>query len=165
MRLRIFCSLCWSSSFVLIVQLPIKPLHTQANLEPPMQFVASKQALTVGPRAISLSRAHSLPPLPVIVAPLRGCSDAAAIFVGDSESGEDSAELILMRLYDLTAAEARLSLGLLEGKGLAWAARQNSISLNTARTHLRHVFQKTQTHRQAELVRMVLRSPAMLRFD
>ncbi len=70
-----------------------------------------------------------------------------------------------MRFDDFTAAEARLSLGLLEGKGLAAAARRNSISLNTARTHLRHVFEKTRTHRQAELVRLIVLSPAMLRFD
>ena len=117
------------------------------------------------PRTVFLSRADPLPPLPVIVAPLRGRADAAALFIGDLASGTDSAELILMRFYGLTAPEARLSLGLLEGKGLAAAARQNSISINTARTHLRHVFEKTRTHRQAELVRLILLSPAMLRFD
>ena len=119
------------------------------------------------PRTIFLTRAHPLPPLPVITTPLGGRSDAAAaaIFVGDAERGEESADHVLMRLYGLTAAEARLSFGLLEGKGLTWAARQNAISLNTARTHLRHGFEKTRTHRQAELVRLILRSPAMLRFD
>ena len=63
-----------------------------------------------------------------------------------------------------SASTARLSLGLLDGKGLASAARQNLISLNTARTHLRHVFEKTQTNRQAELVRLMLCSPALLQF-
>ncbi len=119
------------------------------------------------PRTIFLSRAQPSPPLPVIVTPLRGRMGAAvaAIFVGNGESGEDEADQFLMRLYGLTGAEARVSLGLLEGKGLAWAARQNAISLNTARTHLRHVFDKTQTNRQAELVRLILRGPALLRFD
>ena len=70
-----------------------------------------------------------------------------------------------MRFDDFTAAEARLSFGLLECKGRPSVARPNSISLNTARTHPRHVFEKTRTHRQAELVRSILCSPAMPRFD
>ena len=71
----------------------------------------------------------------------------------------------LVRLYGLTAAEASFTLDLLEGKGLSWAASQNGVSLNTARTHLKHVFEKTRTHRQAELVRLILRSPAFLRLS
>lgn len=31
-----------------------------------------------------------------------------------------------------------------------------SVSLATVRTHLQHVFDKTETHRQAELVRLLL---------
>ena len=46
------------------------------------------------PRTILLSRAHPLPPLPVIVAPLRRRSDTAvaAIFVGNAETAEYSAD-------------------------------------------------------------------------
>ena len=68
-----------------------------------------------------------------------------------------------MRLYNLTPAEARLTLALLEGKGLEWAAEQISLSVNTARTHLKRIFEKTRTHRQAELVRLILRGPAVRR--
>ena len=84
-----------------------------------------------------LSRAHPLSPLPVIVAALRRRADTAvaAIFVGNAATAEDAVDQTLMVLYGLTAAEARLVLGLQEGKGLAWTARQNAISLNTARTH------------------------------
>ena len=118
--------------------------------------------------AITLSRPYPSRPLSVIVTALgnRGAVAAepvAAIFIGDPENGEAAADEILKRLYGLTAAEARLTLNLLEGRGLAWAAEQNRMSLNTGRTHLKHVFEKTRTHRQAELVRLILRGPAMLR--
>jgi DNA-binding CsgD family transcriptional regulator len=35
-------------------------------------------------------------------------------------------------------------------------AEELSVSVTTVKTHLRHVFEKTGTHRQAELVRLVL---------
>lgn len=41
------------------------------------------------------------------------------------------------------------------GGGLQAAADELQISLTTARTHLQHVFEKTETQRQAELVRLV----------
>jgi DNA-binding CsgD family transcriptional regulator len=62
----------------------------------------------------------------------------------------------LRRRYGLTKAEADVALRVLDGTGLAPIAEELSISLSTVRTHLRHVFAKTDTHRQAELVRLLL---------
>ena len=87
----------------------------------------------------------------------------AAVWLGDPASAAEGADEILMALSRLTAAEARLTVELLTGDGRAWAAGKNRIGLNTARTQLKQVFEKTDTHRQAELVGLVLRSPAMLR--
>jgi DNA-binding CsgD family transcriptional regulator len=42
------------------------------------------------------------------------------------------------------------------GEGLKPIADELSLSLATVKTHLRHVFDKTGTHRQAELVRLLL---------
>ena len=119
--------------------------------------------------AITISRRPPLRPLVAIVTPLGGRKDAttpgsaAAIFITDPESNDNGTGESLMRLYGLTAAESRLAIDLLQGKGLAWAAEQNNMRLNTARCHLKRVFEKTRTHRQAELVRVILCSPAMLR--
>jgi len=44
-------------------------------------------------------------------------------------------------------------------------ASRLGISLATARTHLAHVFDKTGTRRQAELVRLLLRSQPAVRED
>ncbi len=65
--------------------------------------------------------------------------------------------------YGFTPAETALVLVLLQGLDLGQAARRLSMSLNTARYHLKHVFQKTDTNRQAELIRLVLSSPVALR--
>ena len=54
--------------------------------------------------------------------------------------------------FGLTQAEARLALHLVAGETLRCAAVKLSITYETARTHLKHIFDKTGTCRQAELV-------------
>lgn len=61
------------------------------------------------------------------------------------------------RLYDLTAAEERVLAALLSGKGLSRAADLTGISRSTAHTHLKSIFDKTQTRRQGELIALTLR--------
>jgi DNA-binding CsgD family transcriptional regulator/PAS domain-containing protein len=63
----------------------------------------------------------------------------------------------LRALYGLTKAEARLTSGLLHGERLEDYAARAGISMNTARTHLKSVFAKTATDRQAELMRLLSR--------
>ncbi|MFD0325598.1 helix-turn-helix transcriptional regulator [Lysobacter gummosus] len=43
-----------------------------------------------------------------------------------------------------------------EGHGLQHVANALGVTLSTVRIHLQHVFEKTNTHRQAELVRLLL---------
>lgn len=62
----------------------------------------------------------------------------------------------LRRLYGLTNTEAEVALRVLRCEGLQPVADELSVTLATIRTHLQHVFDKTDTHRQAELVRLVL---------
>ncbi len=114
---------------------------------------------------VTLPRRPPLPPPPTVVERLRARQGAAvaAVWLDNPAGAPAAVSEILMALYHLTAAEARLTVDLLAGHGLAWAAGRNSICLNTARTQLKQVFEKTGTHRQAELVGLVLRSPAMLR--
>jgi DNA-binding CsgD family transcriptional regulator len=54
--------------------------------------------------------------------------------------------------FGLTPAEARLALHLVAGETLRSAEVKLSISYETARTHLKNIFNKTGTSRQAELV-------------
>ena len=54
--------------------------------------------------------------------------------------------------FGLTQAEARLALHLIAGETLRCAAVKLNIADETARTHLKHIFRKTGTCRQAELV-------------
>ncbi len=66
-------------------------------------------------------------------------------------------ERTLVSLYGLTRGEACLAAKLVQGKSIEEAATDLFISAHTARTHLKRIFMKTDTHRQPELVvRMLL---------
>jgi DNA-binding CsgD family transcriptional regulator/PAS domain-containing protein len=63
----------------------------------------------------------------------------------------------LMRVFRLTAAEARLSDRLLREESLEAAAESLGVSYSTARNQLRAVCQKTDTHSQAQLITLIAR--------
>ena len=58
--------------------------------------------------------------------------------------------------FGLTPAEARLALHLVAGETLRSAAVKLSITYETARSQLKNIFKKVGTHRQAELVMVIL---------
>jgi DNA-binding CsgD family transcriptional regulator len=67
----------------------------------------------------------------------------------------------LQAAFDLTEAEARLAGLLANGEELRRAAEQLKITYGTARTRLAQIFQKTDTRRQAELVRLLISLAAL----
>ncbi|QZT63485.1 LuxR C-terminal-related transcriptional regulator [Mycolicibacterium austroafricanum] len=80
----------------------------------------------------------------------------ALILIIDPEDEPKCAIALLRRLYRLTEAEAEVALRVMHGEDLKQIAEELSISSTTVRTHLHHVFDKTGTHRQAELVRLLI---------
>ena len=68
----------------------------------------------------------------------------------------------LRELFGLSATEARLALRLAEGRTLAEAAGEIPITIESARTYSKRIFAKTGTARQADLVRVLLKSVATL---
>jgi DNA-binding CsgD family transcriptional regulator len=60
--------------------------------------------------------------------------------------------------FDLTPAESRLVARLMTGESLRSCAKALGIKYETLRSQLKSVFQKTKTHRQAELVMVVIRA-------
>jgi len=61
----------------------------------------------------------------------------------------------LRALFGLTPAEAAVAGRIMRGDGTKAAARALRVAPNTVRTHLSRIFEKTETHRQAELVRLL----------
>jgi DNA-binding CsgD family transcriptional regulator len=104
-------------------------------------------------------------PLSLIVAPLprpamavvdRGAT--VLVCATDLEAGVNLPEDRLRDLFGLTSGEARVALALLEGAAPREAAGALGVSFFTVRTHLARIFHKTDTNRQAELVRLMMRA-------
>jgi DNA-binding CsgD family transcriptional regulator len=68
----------------------------------------------------------------------------------------------LQATFGLTEAEARLAALLAAGTELRAAATQLGITYGTARTRLAAIFQKTETRRQGELIKLLLITLAMV---
>lgn len=70
---------------------------------------------------------------------------------------------LLQELYGLTNAETRLAEKLASGQSLVEISNVTRVSKETVRVHLRNLFDKTGTHRQAQLVSLVARVAAAQR--
>lgn len=91
----------------------------------------------------------------------RQSENCAAIFINSAAAKKKLAESALQALFDLTPAEARLTALLASGVSLNQAAEQSYISKNTAKVQLKSIFFKTGVSRQAELIKLILTSPAV----
>jgi DNA-binding CsgD family transcriptional regulator/GAF domain-containing protein len=89
-------------------------------------------------------------------------SPSAAVFISDPDLQESTSRPILGALFELTPAEANLATLLARGLSLAQVSVAQNISQHTARAQLKSIFAKTGVSRQAELVRLVLKSVASL---
>ena len=117
----------------------------------------------------TLVRTMSLPtrcgrPLVLLASPVRG-QDGSDIF----DEGATAAMLLIcdpggpaqipsgwmMGAYGLTLAEVRVALSVASGLSISDTAQRLKVSVNTVKTHLRRVYEKTGTRRQAELSRIV----------
>jgi DNA-binding CsgD family transcriptional regulator len=89
-------------------------------------------------------------------------NEAVALYVTDPRKPIETSDEILQRLFGLTAREATVLRFLVEGENLQHAAAQLGIGIQTVRSHVKHIMETTGARRQAELVRMVLSSPAWI---
>lgn len=145
-------------------------VHSRSNAE------TSRLLALVGARAkkgidagrggnLSFSRGRGKAPLSLLVVPLH-CETpflmidgpVALIFVTDPDHKARSLVTQIRSKFGLTAREAMFAAEILAGDGIQAAADRLKITRSTARTHLAHIFDKTGTRRQAELVRLLMQS-------
>lgn len=96
---------------------------------------------------------HLLP----LATPADNPSAAKALaLIIDPEQEPEPPKMLIRRLFGLTNAEADVALRVMRGDGLKPISADLALSRATVNTHLQHIFDKTGTHRQAELVRLLL---------
>jgi DNA-binding CsgD family transcriptional regulator len=69
---------------------------------------------------------------------------------------------VLEQLWGLSSSEARLALAIASGQSLAEGAEAIGLTLESARNYSKRIYSKTGAHGQADLVRLVVSSVAML---
>ncbi|WP_207484616.1 helix-turn-helix transcriptional regulator [Arenibaculum pallidiluteum] len=114
--------------------------------------------------SMAVSRPSGRRPLIIHVMPSRGRADGIAlrgvgvfVLMVDPEVESKTSLTQLRQLYGLTAAEAAVAALVAHGHGLQAAADSLGVTLSTVRVHLQRVFEKTDTHRQAELARLLVK--------
>ena len=99
------------------------------------------------------------------VAGITAVQPAAILFDTDPDRQRGIRVDAFGRRFLLTPAEVRVVEEVIKGNGADAVATRLGIGLATVRTHMRHIFEKTGTHRQAEVVGLVMRSQTTLRHD
>lgn len=89
-------------------------------------------------------------------------SPAVTIYIADSAQQQLASERLVAQLFGLTPSEAFLATLLANGFTLTEAAEKLDVTENTVRNYAKKVFAKTGVNRQADLVRLVLKSVALL---
>jgi DNA-binding CsgD family transcriptional regulator/PAS domain-containing protein len=119
--------------------------------------------------AFSVPRSPGQKPLSILVVPVgeEGKTEAedkpvAIVFVGDPDRPVEIDPARICQIYGLSRAEARVVALLARGYRLDQVAEALGVAYETVRKHLKQVFGKTGTARQAELVRLLVTGPAGL---
>jgi DNA-binding CsgD family transcriptional regulator len=140
-----------------------KSLLARPVLADALARAASEDGDQLGSRGIGipLSGAGESPivvhVLPLTRSELRSTLGPAtvALFVSVGGSHVPPKESLMVTLFDLTPAEARVLVMASDGKGLSEISAELAISENTIKTHLGRIYAKTGVTRQAELVSLV----------
>lgn len=112
-----------------------------------------------------VQRRRTSQPLPVMVMPFHSSHllmqdhPCALVFINDPAERPASRASLLLALYRLTPSECRLADLILQGADLRKVAVRLRLTIHTARFMLKSIFRKTGTHRQSELMRLLMSLP------
>lgn len=79
----------------------------------------------------------------------------AVLFVSNASLDSTAASDIIKKIFKLTPAEARVLLAVVELGSVSETSRNLDIAESTVKTHLGRIFTKTDTKRQADLVKLI----------
>lgn len=104
---------------------------------------------------------------PLLVTALRAGPDdftgaASMLLISDGSQTTSRLNDHLQHVWKLTRAEAALACGISEGKSLQEISDATAVGVETLRSHLKRIFQKSGARSQASLVRLILTTPAAM---
>ena len=117
----------------------------------------------------SMERGGELPPLHLLVSPLHSHREnygrnlpISIVYIFESSKNSQRIEDVIRSLYNLSPKEARIAAKLVLNPELKDAAQAMGITYNTARTHLKRIYAKTNVNRLSALVHMIVTGPVGL---
>lgn len=120
--------------------------------------------------ALRLRRPSEKPALTVVAVPLQrhaqcpgGQQPVVMLQITDPLERATPDRALLVEAFGLTQAEAALAVDLLSGRSVGEVATCSGRSVATVRTHLASILAKTETTRQSDLVRLLMRLPLTAR--
>lgn len=150
-------------------------LHTVARNAPVLaeavkwvQLTGSKDKVPSQGKALLIPRKSGGRPMTVFLRRVgageaQPASAQIVVMMLDTTLGVGATSSDLQQLFGFTPGETRLANLLMGGKSMADSCDELGICLSTGCSHLRKMFKKTKTHRQGELVALLLRSIGVLR--
>lgn len=121
--------------------------HSQHAL---LEALAAVTGGTQNTAVVHLGGTEDLPRT-IVVLPIGRAPTLALVVFGHAQGDRVLRERLLKAL-GLTVAERRLAQQLLAGKSLSVAAKENNVTIATARSYLKRIFIKTGVHRQSQLI-------------
>ena len=141
----------------------LEALHTATNKQLQSSITHACKGSRDGARggdSLACSRLEGRRPYVIHVLPLatpeHPSAARALVIIIDPEQQTEPPKMLLRRLFGLTNAEADVALRVMRGDGLKPISADLELTMATIKTHLQHIFDKTDTHRQAELVHLLL---------
>lgn len=128
---------------------------------------AAFSSVGVGGNLAIARRGHNRP-YSIIVAPIRESAGLklptegrVLVLINDPDSGQDVSTELLRSHYGLTRKQVQLTSLLTQGLTVSECADKLEIAEKTVRRHLATIFARTDVHRQADLIRLVLSFPGL----
>jgi DNA-binding CsgD family transcriptional regulator len=111
------------------------------------------------------SMKHAFEMLLVSLEPQKDQEGLTVVFLCDTADCLSIDPEMLQQMYGMTPTEARVASGIIRGRNMEEIAEELAIEISTARSHLKRVFQKTDTHSQTDLVRLLMRGLSRLTLE
>lgn len=134
--------------------------ETTRALHARLRAIASAMATGVlDSQTVAIERPSLLRPLAVTMAPLAPSGNGewlVTLMIRDPDRQSVPSVEAVASIFGLSRAEAVIACALAQGLRIEDAAVDAGVTISTARTYLKHIFAKTHTNRQSDLVKLLL---------
>ena len=123
-------------------------------------------ALQESGSTVTLDRGGGLSPLHLLVSPLHSHNEnygkdlpITIVYMFETLKATDRIEEVIRCLYNLSPTESRIAARLVLNPHVDEVANDMGITYNTARTHLKRIYAKTNINRLSSLIHMIVTGP------